>query len=124
MIHGVPEIVAYFITALAGGIFGVGILRRKISNINGTITPSIFDKKVKTETLDNDNEGNYEYYTQENIVFKGNVTVSQGEFEFSFKVPKDISYVYDRGKISYFTKIGNNFGNGLSNQIIIGGTNL
>jgi uncharacterized membrane protein SpoIIM required for sporulation len=27
MIHGLPEIAAYFITALAGGIFGVGILR-------------------------------------------------------------------------------------------------
>ena len=27
MIHGVPEIAAYFITALAGGILGVGIMR-------------------------------------------------------------------------------------------------
>lgn len=27
MIHGFPEIASYFITALAGGIFGVGILR-------------------------------------------------------------------------------------------------
>ena len=27
MIHGFPEIAAYFITALAGGIFGVGALR-------------------------------------------------------------------------------------------------
>ncbi|MBU1252271.1 MAG: stage II sporulation protein M [Nanoarchaeota archaeon] len=27
MIHGLPEISAYFITALAGGIFGVGVLR-------------------------------------------------------------------------------------------------
>ncbi len=27
MIHGFPEIAAYFITALAGGMFGVGILR-------------------------------------------------------------------------------------------------
>jgi len=27
MIHGFPEIAAYFITALAGGIFGVGVLR-------------------------------------------------------------------------------------------------
>ena len=27
LIHGFPEIAAYFITALAGGIFGVGILR-------------------------------------------------------------------------------------------------
>ncbi len=27
MIHGIPEIAAYFITALAGGIFGVSVLR-------------------------------------------------------------------------------------------------
>jgi len=27
MIHGFPEIAAYFVTALAGGIFGVGIIR-------------------------------------------------------------------------------------------------
>jgi uncharacterized membrane protein SpoIIM required for sporulation len=27
MIHGFPEIAAYFITALAGGIFGVGVIR-------------------------------------------------------------------------------------------------
>ena len=32
MIHGFPEIAAYFITALAGGIFGVGFLRHGIRN--------------------------------------------------------------------------------------------
>ncbi len=32
MIHGFPEIAAYFITALAGGIFGVGALRNGIRN--------------------------------------------------------------------------------------------
>lgn len=32
MIHGMPEIAAYFITALAGGIFGVGILRNGVRN--------------------------------------------------------------------------------------------
>jgi uncharacterized membrane protein SpoIIM required for sporulation len=30
MIHGFPEIAAYFITALAGGIFGIGIVRNNI----------------------------------------------------------------------------------------------
>lgn len=30
MVHGFPEIAAYFITALAGGIFGVGILRNGV----------------------------------------------------------------------------------------------
>lgn len=32
MIHGFPEIAAYFITALAGGIFGVGAIRHGIRN--------------------------------------------------------------------------------------------
>lgn len=32
MIHGFPEIAAYFVTALAGGIFGVGALRNGIKN--------------------------------------------------------------------------------------------
>jgi len=32
MIHGFPEIAAYFITALAGGILGVGIIRHGIAN--------------------------------------------------------------------------------------------
>jgi len=32
MIHGFPEIAAYFITALAGGMFGVGVLRTGIKN--------------------------------------------------------------------------------------------
>ncbi len=30
MIHGVPEIAAYFVTALAGGILGTGIIRKQI----------------------------------------------------------------------------------------------
>ncbi len=32
MIHGFPEIAAYFIAALAGGIFGVGIARHGVKN--------------------------------------------------------------------------------------------
>lgn len=32
MIHGTPEIAAYFVTALAGGIFGIGIIKNGIRN--------------------------------------------------------------------------------------------
>ncbi len=32
MIHGFPEIAAYFVTALAGGIFGVGVIKNGIRN--------------------------------------------------------------------------------------------
>ncbi|VVB82172.1 Stage II sporulation protein M [uncultured archaeon] len=32
MIHGFPEVTAYFITALAGGMFGVGIIRHGVAD--------------------------------------------------------------------------------------------
>lgn len=32
MIHGIPEIGAYFVAALAGGIFGVGVMRNGFNN--------------------------------------------------------------------------------------------
>ena len=32
MIHGFPEIMAYFVTALAGGIFGIGVIRHGIKD--------------------------------------------------------------------------------------------
>lgn len=32
MTHGLPEITSYFITALAGGMFGVGIIRHKLKD--------------------------------------------------------------------------------------------
>jgi len=43
MIHGFPEIAAYFIAALAGGIFGVGILR---NGIQGKKTLHILENTV------------------------------------------------------------------------------
>lgn len=32
MIHGFPEIAAYFVTALAGGIFGIGVIRNGVKD--------------------------------------------------------------------------------------------
>ena len=32
MIHGVPEITAYFVTALAGGMVGIGVIRNGVAN--------------------------------------------------------------------------------------------
>lgn len=34
MIHGLPEIAAYFITALAGGIFGLGVIKHGVKEKN------------------------------------------------------------------------------------------
>ena len=47
MIHGFPEMAAYFITALAGGIFGVGIIRngfktKRFSHVIGNAVMLLF----------------------------------------------------------------------------------
>jgi len=42
------------------------------------------------------------YRDQNNTLYKGAATVNDGQFSFSFVVPKDIAYNYGAGKISYY----------------------
>jgi hypothetical protein len=48
--------------------------------------------------------------------------VVNGEFSFSFIVPKDIAYEFGRGKISYYANTESTDANGFTNTILIGGT--
>lgn len=74
-----------------------------LSDFSGGLYPSIFDKKVINNTLQNDVGSSYfEFEVQKNILFKGNVTVKNGQFRFSFIIPKDINYSYGKGKFSYY----------------------
>lgn len=95
-----------------------------LTNFNGNIYPSIFDKQVKVVTLMNDPTGTdqpFEFYLQKNILFKGNASVINGYFEFTFIVPKDINYSYGNGKISYYARSTHSDGTGYFDNIIIGG---
>jgi hypothetical protein len=94
-----------------------------LSDFNGTIYPTIFDKVQTVTTLGNDPGSQaVPIQLQKNILFKGKASVSNGRFSFSFIVPKDISYQYGNGKISYYTDNGSKDGNGVLNNIIIGGS--
>ena len=42
------------------------------------------------------------YRDQNNTLYKGSASVVNGEFNFTFVVPKDIAYNYGYGKISYY----------------------
>jgi len=91
-----------------------------LTDFNGNIYPSIFDKVVKQKTLGQDAEI-IEYDVQKNVIFKGNATVTNGRFEFSFIVPKDINYEYGNGKISYYAASANDDAGGYFNNFMIGG---
>jgi hypothetical protein len=74
----------------------------KLSSFNGEIIPTVYDKAMRVETLGNAGQKPMEYKLQNNIVYRGLASVKDGEFEFSFFVPKDISYKLDKGKILYY----------------------
>lgn len=78
---------------------------QKMENFNGTIYPSVYDKKIWLTTLANDPQSApHTFSTQDKIIFKGKSSVISGDFEFSFIVPRDISTDYGQAKISYFAK--------------------
>jgi hypothetical protein len=96
----------------------------KINNFNGKINITVFDKKSSTKTLGND-IGSYpvSFSVRCNIIYKGKTVVENGEFSFSFVVPKDISYKFDKGKISYYAENGYIDAAGYYDDFIIGGAN-
>ncbi len=73
------------------------------TEFNGEINPTIFDSQVDITTLDNNHTGSKISFTDyPNKLFVGNEAVTNGEFEFTFTVPIDISYTGQAGKMSFY----------------------
>lgn len=98
----------------------------KLSGFNGIVYPTIFDKPDTLSTLANDpgpgQSTPAKFATRKNIVYKGKASVKNGDFKFEFVVPKDISYKFGNGKISYYAQNENEDGNGSYFDFLIGGT--
>jgi len=95
-----------------------------LTNYNGTLVPSIFDKIKIQKTLGQDaGSPVLDYELQRNIVYKGKASINAGYFEFSFVVPKDIALNYGDGKISYYAFNDINDAFGYDTSFIIGGIN-
>jgi hypothetical protein len=96
----------------------------KLGSFNGVVYPTVFDKESIVKTLGNDAGSNVvSFMQQKNIIYRGKSEVKNGDFTFSFLVPKDISYNFGKGKISYYAHNGIDDANGYYDRIIIGGSN-
>ncbi len=96
-----------------------------MSDFNGYVYPTIYDKAQNYSTLGTDAESYpYTFTLQKNIIYKGKAQVKNGKFEFTFVVPKDISYQVGYGKISYYAQNGKIDANGYYDTINIGGSLL
>jgi len=93
-----------------------------LTDFNGVIYPSVFDKPQTINTLAND-PGSLvtAFQVQQNTLFKGKATVQNGRFIAHFKVPKDINYQFGNGKISLYAEDGTRDAKGAFTQFLVGG---
>ncbi|MCZ8227730.1 type IX secretion system sortase PorU [Flavobacterium sp.] len=97
-----------------------------LPNYNGTIATLITDKSVTRNTINNDgNSPSISFKVLGETIFRGNATVKNGQFEFSFVVPRDIRIPIGNGRISFYAKKDNALENqtGQNTSIKIGGIN-
>ena len=95
-----------------------------LTDFNGVLSTTVFDKPIDKTTLDNDGFGiKMTFDSRESKLFRGKSTVENGIFTFDFIVPKDIKISYGKGKLSLyaenavFDKSGANF------DVVVGGIN-
>ena len=75
----------------------------KDPQFSGLLDITVFDSQQTITTLDNFGTGTHFTYTDyPNTLYIGNDSVQQGEFSFTFTVPKDISYSNDFGKMNLY----------------------
>ncbi len=92
-----------------------------MTDFNGFVYPTIYDKAQEYTTLGNDPKSSpYSFKLQKNIIYKGKARVKNGKFEFSFVVPKDISYKVGFGRISYYAQNGEIDANGYLDTFYVG----
>ena len=87
-----------------------------MTGFNGTVYVSFFDKARTVAT----NAVPSKFSIQDNIIYKGKVTVTNGLYSITFITPKDINYYMGKGKISTYAENGSTDAAGIDTSISIG----
>jgi hypothetical protein len=73
------------------------------TDFNGIILPELYDSPMMQTTLGTDgNSYPTEFETQTQVLWHGQFEVKEGQFSFELVIPKDISFKYGKGKLSYY----------------------
>ncbi len=94
----------------------------QLSNFDGKINITVFDKPTKFKTLAQDASSfQQEFLQQRNIIYSGTATVKKGLFETTFIVPKDINLSAGKGKFAFYAYSENSDASGEEKNVTIGG---
>jgi len=97
--------------------------QNQLNSFNGILSVAVYDKVIQSKTLGTQDPVMY-YDERKSLIFKGDVTVNQGAFDFEFVVSKNISYQLGEGKISMYAVNDehNMDASGSNIEILVGGT--
>ena len=96
----------------------------RVNSFNGTVIPTVYDKpSVITTVPGYDGDYPITFSILKNVIYQGKLAVTDGQFSFSFIVPKDIAYNFGGGKISYYAMNESTDANGYDMKVIVGGFN-
>jgi hypothetical protein len=101
----------------------------KLNNFNGIVYPVVYDKSELITCQLNDPGSSissgtllpFQFRSQQNIIYRGKAEVKNGDFRFSFVVPKDVSFNYGNAKFSYYATDGNMDAHGTFDSVKVGG---
>ncbi|MBP6389609.1 MAG: type IX secretion system sortase PorU [Flavobacteriales bacterium] len=93
-----------------------------LSDLNGLVIPTVFDKRMQQSTLANDGGSSFPFSIRKGIIYRGKATVASGVFSFTFVVPKDISYQVGPGRISCYAENYITNACGGNDTMLVGGT--
>lgn len=93
-----------------------------INDFNGKANITFYDKAQQNSVVTaNSRPHSRQYTVQNNIIYRGNVTVRNGVFSFEFIAPKDINYNFGKGKILYYADNGITDAAGADTSLVVGG---
>ena len=126
----IPDLKSLDFVTLSGEILDENNL--PLVNYNGDLAVNLFDKNIPRNTLRNDSYDAYltgatmPFVTFGETIFRGNASVTNGKFEFSFVVPRDIRIPLGNGRVSFYSKQNQTLldNTGFNTDIKIGGVNL
>lgn len=102
-----------------------------LTNYNGTLAVTLYDKKINRQTLGNDGVqiggelAILDFTTLGAILYRGQASVNNGTFEFTFRMPRDTAIPLGNGRMNFYSE---RLGiledqTGVDETIIIGGLN-
>ncbi|MCB9251823.1 MAG: type IX secretion system sortase PorU [Flavobacteriales bacterium] len=96
-----------------------------MTDFNGTVNVTLFDKKQTYKTLANDPGSSVlPFQVRNNVLYRGKASVVSGEFKVSFILPKDIDYSFGKGRIFTYAYNDKTDAVGIYDSVVIGGSFL